>query len=119
MPAQHSFPGGGPSALERRSLGSHVRQIRSDTRTLVAEIASTTADLERTLADNARLRPYSTLSVAAGLGYVLGGGLRSQFTVVILGVAARLVTAIAVRQLGELAVRVQSSPRPEPSSTGA
>ncbi|MFN2425264.1 MAG: hypothetical protein ABR587_02310 [Candidatus Binatia bacterium] len=107
-----------PSGQERRTLGSHARQLRSDTRALVAEIASTRADLEGALADNARQRPYLTLTAAAGVGYVLGGGLRSQFTVVILGVAARLVTAIAVRQLGELAGRAQSSPRPQPSSTG-
>ena len=102
--------------LAPRSAGDHARQIRRDATTLASEVQSTTADLERYLTDRMRRRPYATLSVAAGLGYVLGGGLASRFTIVVLGVATRLAAAVAVR---EVAARYQpQAPTPRHNSSG-
>ena len=85
---------------DSRSLGDHGRQIYHDAATLAAEVRGTTADLERYLIEQVEERPYTTLGVAAGVGYVLGGGLSSRLTVVLLGAATRLVTVLAVRELG-------------------
>jgi hypothetical protein len=71
-----------------------------DAATLAAEIRGTTADLERYLTDQVERRPYSTLGVAAGIGYVLGGGLSSRLTVVLLGAATRVAMALVARELG-------------------
>ena len=49
--------------------------------------------------------------MAAGVGYVLGGGLATRFTVVLLGIATRLATAVAMR---EVAGRYQ----PYPAASG-
>ena len=94
-------PGGTESPPQHpRSIGDHSRQIHHNAAALAAEVRDTTADLERYLTDQVKRRPYSTLGVAAGIGYVLGGGLSSRLTVVLLGVAMRLATALAARELG-------------------
>ena len=82
------------------SIGDRGRQIHQDVATLTADVRGTTADLERYLTDQVRRRPYSTLGVAAGIGYVLGGGLSSRLTVVLLGAATRLAAALVARELG-------------------
>jgi hypothetical protein len=96
---------GASSPIERqlqslRSLEDHGRRIHHDAATLAAELRGTATDLERYLTDQVKRRSYSTLGVVAGIGYVLGGGLRSRLTVVLLGAATRLVAALAVRELG-------------------
>jgi hypothetical protein len=89
-----------PPLQEPHSGGNHCRQIYHDAATLAAEVRGTTADLERYLIEQVEERPYTTLGVAAGVGYVLGGGLRSRLTAVLLGAATRLATVLAVRELG-------------------
>jgi ElaB/YqjD/DUF883 family membrane-anchored ribosome-binding protein len=88
----------GPHGIAR-SLGDHRREIYNDAQTLTSAVRSATDDLERYLTDQVNRRPYSTLGVAAGVGYVLGGGLRSRLTAVLLGVATRLAVALAAREL--------------------
>jgi hypothetical protein len=83
-----------------RSISDRGRQIHHDAATLAAEVRGTTADLERYLTDQVKRRPYRTLGVAAGIGYVVGGGLSSRLTAVLLGAATRLATALVARELG-------------------
>jgi hypothetical protein len=89
-----------PPLQDRRSIGDHGRQIHHDAATLAAEVRDTTADLERYLTDQVKRRPYSTLGVAAGIGYVLGGGLRSRLTAVLVSTATRVAMALVARELG-------------------
>jgi ElaB/YqjD/DUF883 family membrane-anchored ribosome-binding protein len=91
----------GSSVRNPRSIGTHVRQIRQDATVLATELQDTTTDFERFLGDHANRQPWATVGVAAAVGYVLGGGLRSRFTLVMLGVATRLAAAVAVRGVGE------------------
>jgi len=90
-----------PAVQVPRSAGDHARQIRHDATTLAEEVRRTAASLEVFLGDRMRRRPYTTLSVAAGVGYVLGGGLATRFTIVMLGVATRVATALAIREIDE------------------
>ena len=102
--AKHSNgPNGAPSGTERQgqcSLGDHGRQIHHDAHALAAAVQDATDDLECYLTEQVEERPYTTLGVAAGVGYVLGGGIRSRLTAVLLGAATRLATVLAVRELG-------------------
>lgn len=75
-----------------------------------------TVDLDRYLADRVRRQPVATLSIAAGVGYVLGGGLATRFTIDMLGIAARLAATLAVR---ELATRQLLHPAASTNETGA
>ena len=85
---------------ETRSLADHGRQIQHDAHVLAAAVQDATAGLEGYLTEQVTRRPYTTLGVAAGIGYVLGGGLSSRLTAVVLGAATRLALALAARELG-------------------
>lgn len=99
-----------PATREPRSIGEHARQIRQDATSLATEVRDTRNDLERTLTEQMTERPWLTLGMAAGAGYLLGGGLRSRLTVVMLGAATRLATAMAARELGARMTGHQSTP---------
>lgn len=105
------------------SMADHGRRIQRDAVTLATEIRGTTADLERYLSDQIEKRPYVALGVAAGVGYILGGGLRSRLTAVVLGTASRLVTALAARELGSRispqSFTSNSNASPEPAARPA
>jgi len=90
---------------EPRSIGEHARQIRHDATALAAEVRDTRNDLDRTLTEQMTERPWLTLGMAAGAGYLLGGGLRSRLTAV-----TRLVTAMAARELGARLTGHDSTP---------
>jgi len=85
---------------EARSLADHGRQIQHDAHALAAAVQDATGGLEGYLTAQVTHRPYSTLGVAVGIGYVLGGGLSSRLTAMILGAATRLALALAARELG-------------------
>jgi hypothetical protein len=88
----------GPDA---RSLGDHCRQIHHDAHVLAAAVQDATNGVEGYLTERVHRRPYVTLGLAAGVGYVLGGGLRSRLTAVLLGAATRVALAVAARELGD------------------
>ena len=103
--AEHSNgPHGAPSGTERqpqdaRSLGDHCREIHHDAHALAAAVQDAADDLQRYVTEQVEQRPYTTLGVAAGVGFVLGGGLRSRLTAVLLATATRLAMALAAREL--------------------
>lgn len=86
---------------ETRSLGDHCRQLHHDAHALAAAMQDATNGLEGYLTERVHNRPYVTLGVAAGVGYVLGGGLRSRLTAVLLAAATRVALAAAARELGD------------------
>ena len=90
---------------ESRSLGDHGRQIQHDAEALAATVRNATDGVQRYLTAQVEQRPFRTLGVAAGVGYVLGGGLRSRLTVVLLGAATRVATALVARELGSRIVQ--------------
>jgi len=83
-----------------RTLGDHGRQIHHEAHALAAAVQGATNDVERYVTEQVNRRPYGTLGVAAGVGYVLGGGLRSRLTAVLLGTATRVAMALVARELG-------------------
>lgn len=95
-------PHGAPSGTERqgpRSLADHGRQIHHDVHALAAAVQDAADDVERYVTEQVEQRPYTTLGVAAGVGFVLGGGLRPRLAAVLFGTATRLAMAVAAREL--------------------
>ena len=84
---------------DARSLGDQCRQIRHDAHALARAVQGATDDLERYITERVEERPYATLGAAAGVGYVLGGGLRPRLTAMLFGAATRLAMALAAREL--------------------
>ena len=85
---------------ESRSLGDHGRQISRDAQALAAAVRDAADGVQRHLTGQVERRPFSTLGVAAGVGYALGGGLSSRLTAMLLSAATRVATALVARELG-------------------
>jgi ElaB/YqjD/DUF883 family membrane-anchored ribosome-binding protein len=92
--------GATPPRQEARSLSDYGRQIQHDAYALTSTVQDATTGLEGYLAAQVTRHPYGTVGVAAGIGYVLGGGLSSRLTAALLGTATRLAMALAARELG-------------------
>jgi ElaB/YqjD/DUF883 family membrane-anchored ribosome-binding protein len=89
-----------PQYRDARSLADHGRQIQHDAEILAAAVRDATDGVQRYLTAQVEQRPVSSLGVAAGVGYLLGGGLGSRLTVVLLGTATRVATALVAREVG-------------------
>jgi len=83
-----------------RSLAEHGREIQHDAEALAAAVQDAADSAQHYLTEQVAQRPYRTLGVAVGVGYVLGGGLSSRLTSVLLGAATRLAMALAAREIG-------------------
>ena len=102
-----------PRAEVRRHDGNGATQSDPSVRELVEEsgrvreelIALTGAALHLAggcgslLRDRLERQPYATLAVAAGVGYVLGGGLPTAVVRVLIGVGGRLAVERVLAQL--------------------
>jgi len=106
MSASENSNGSGPPSRpprppqEPRSLGDHGRQIHHDADALAVSARDATDGVQRYVTAQVEQRPLTTLGVAAGVGYVLGGGLSPRLTALLIAAAARVATAYAVRELG-------------------
>ena len=110
-----------PSPTERQpqyssSVGDHGRQIQHDAEALAATVWDATDGVQRYLTAQVEQRPFSTLGVAAGVGYVLGGGLSSRLTAVLLATATRVATALVARELGARILQTGSTSAQNKSS---
>jgi len=88
------------------------RQIQADARNLATHVQEAGSDLERFIGEQVRQRPYAALAASAGIGYVLGGGLSSKLTVLLLGMATRFGMAVAAREIGNWAGQDRPSENP-------
>src|SRR5688572_18325490 len=75
------------------------KEVRDDAQVLMDDIKAAARDLSERIDVQGRIErnPYGTLLAAAGVGYILGGGLFTRATGRILGVAARLMLVPLVR----------------------
>lgn len=60
----------------------HSKALREEAQALAGELRQAATDIQGKLDLQGRMErnPYATLAVAAGVGYVLGGGLLTPFT---------------------------------------
>jgi len=94
--SEGSREGGGSDNLSERG-----KMIMRDAQALTSSVQETAQLFNRTLAEQVKLRPYTTIGIAAGVGYLLGGGLATRFTGVAFATAYRLGLALAARELSE------------------
>ena len=98
-----------PKPHDPFSLGDHGREIQHDAQALAAALQDANNGVQRYLAEQVDQRPFSTLGLAAGIGYALGGGLSSRLTAMMLGAATRLAMALVARELGARLVQGASA----------
>jgi len=103
MTTFQSQPGGngsvGQGQEHHQGFGARVDQIGSSAQQLWSEARGAVQDLSQTLDVRGRVQrhPYGTLLAAAGIGYVLGGGLFSPLTARILRLGIRLAALPLVK----------------------
>jgi hypothetical protein len=78
---------GSPSA---RELVQQSQRVREDVVALAGTVRQVTHGWQTLLRERLEKRPYATLAVAAGVGYVLGGGLPTGLMRMLAGVGGRL-----------------------------
>jgi ElaB/YqjD/DUF883 family membrane-anchored ribosome-binding protein len=89
-------------AADRHSpdtLLEHGRILQQDARALTNSVQESAQLFTRYITEQVEQRPYTTVGIAAGLGYLLGGGLANRITGTALGTAYRLALALAAREL--------------------
>lgn len=91
--------GTGSQPRGTRSIAYHCRRIRHDASVLAGAVQEATSELEHYLSEQVEERPFTTLGVATGVGFVLGRGLPFRLTAGLLGVATRLAITVAAREL--------------------
>lgn len=85
------------------SLPRTTQRVRHDAEALAQSVQDAAGQVENSIAENMRERPWSTLAVAAGVGFVLGGGLATRMTRLMIGMGGRLAFAMVVQELGKRA----------------
>lgn len=85
--------GGNQSAGTRERVG----QIRDNARSVVDDSRNVISDGITTVTDRMTTNPYQTMLIAAGVGYLLGGGLFSSLTVRFLRTGIRMAAMPLVR----------------------
>ena len=91
-------------AVRRARLSAHdlldeSRRVGADLADVAAAAVHAARGWEMLLRDQLDRQPVVTLAVAAGIGYILGGGLRSKPARLLAGVAARFAAERLLTQL--------------------
>ena len=86
----------GPSV---RELVDESGQVREEFMALTGAALHVAHGWQALLRDRLDRQPYATLAVAAGIGYVLGGGLPTALVRVLIGVGGRLAVERVIAQL--------------------
>ena len=105
------------SRTNSHSLPEHARSIREDASTLVSSVDHAIGDYRLRLGASLRDRPYATLAVAAGAGFVIGGGVATSLTRFLLATGGRLVLALAMKRVGDSLETALGSPLSRPTAS--
>ena len=91
-----------PITKERvQRIQQQGQRVRRDVGDLTSEVEGALGELESTIREQLTQRPYTTLAAAAGLGYVLGGGIPVALSRMMFGVGGRLAFVMLAQQLRE------------------
>jgi ElaB/YqjD/DUF883 family membrane-anchored ribosome-binding protein len=93
----------GGSSPSRDAFQERGRQIQGDAQKLVSHVQEASGELQTYIQESVRERPMTTLAAAAGVGFLLGGGLSSRLTVLMLGLGTRFAMAVAAREMSSWA----------------
>jgi len=95
-------------------LRERSRKLESNARSIVSEVDEMISDAEDLVRGHLESQPYTTLALAAGAGFVIGGGLTVGVLATLARVGARVAVGAAIQ--GALA-RVLSEIKPIESPT--
>ena len=82
-----------------RDLLEQSQRVREDVAALAGTVRQVTHGWEALVRERLEDRPYATLAVAVGVGYVLGGGIPTGLVRLLLGVGGRFAVEQAIARL--------------------
>lgn len=85
----------------RNRIFEHTQEAKEEAQMLASSLGELSQDLSSYLQEQVRTRPWAVLGVAAGVGYLLGGGIPSRITRAGMSMAARMSMGVLMRQLME------------------
>jgi len=106
----------GPRAVDSQQILQRGREVWNEARGLASAVEEAFDEIEGYLREQMQQRPYAALAAAAGVGYILGGGLPSRLTGLLVGWGSRIALTMAVQQL---APQARSAVSNEPASQAA
>lgn len=83
-------------ATSNISLGERSREVRDQATALSRSVRSAVEDIDHALEHQVTKRPYTVLGIAAGVGFVLGGGLSPMIFRRALGFGTKLALDLAL-----------------------
>jgi len=89
------------SASKRPHTGPRVADLQADAEAVVTSVQVAARDAETFVRTQTTQRPYVSLGVAAGVGFVLGGGLSPKLTATLLGLGGRILVNAVLREVAE------------------
>lgn len=94
-------------------VAERLRELQGEAEALLSTLDRTSGEIEHELRDQLSKRPYAVLAAAAGVGYVLGGGLPSPLTRLLMILGGRVGFELVSRELGNRVSERFSTPQPE------
>jgi hypothetical protein len=89
----------GNGEVDPAQILEHGKELWREARGLASTAEEAFEEIEVFLREQLDRRPYVTLAAASGVGYILGGGLPSRLTGLLVGWGARLALANVMQQL--------------------
>ncbi len=81
------------------SMTEHLDAVRTETHQLATTVYDLVADAEAAAREQLSRRPYATLAMAMGVGYVLGGGVPTRLTTLLVSFGARMALQAAAHEV--------------------
>jgi len=104
-------PLNGAAPLSARELLDETARLRADLAALAQTSQRAVRGWRRYVRRRVEEQPYATVVVAAGIGYVLGGGLPTSLVRAVIGIGSRLA---AERVLSQVARTLLETPGKTP-----
>lgn len=82
-----------------RKLGKSGREAYDNAQDLIGSVHDVQTQLRDALTHQAKTRPYVAIGTAAGLGFVLAGGLTVRLTSKLMGIGGRMLLSAAAKQV--------------------
>lgn len=95
---------------EVNSLPRYATRVRHDAEALADSVQEAAGQIENAVAVQMRERPWTTIALAAGAGFVIGGGLATRLTRLMIGVGGRMLVAMMIQELGARAGLTPNGP---------
>ena len=90
------------SRSHAQRLWRSTQQARDEANALVGALEEMANEAETLVQEEVNKHPYTTVAAAAGVGFVLGGGLATRLTQMLIGIAGRVAIAVAVREVSNV-----------------